>query len=186
MKLTEVRKQHSEVMRAMQNALTILQPITTCESAKRFEVYIKPENIEKLKTKSELISSAFCKVNVIPGEKANLPKWHPCYRPEFELVQFDGGSFCYNVMPEELINVKNRLTKVFKSIECYDKKFETIQKRRIFTEQKPQKCQTLLPSTLKSANSRRTPKTRAKYRTKKLTSWQKALKTIKSILRLAR
>jgi hypothetical protein len=185
MKLTEVRKQHGEILRAIQNAVSILQPITTSESKGRYEVYVKPENIDLLRARGKDISSPDCQVSIIDKEKPQFNGvTHALY--SYNLVCFEGSEFRYEIAPEEIVNVRNRLTKVFKSIECYDKKYDAIQKRRIFTEQKQQTCQTPLPNTLKSANSKRTPKTRAKSRTKKLTSWQKALKTIKSILRLAR
>jgi len=181
---------HKEILRALNNSISILQPITTSESRKRKAVYIKPENIEELTTKSAFISSPACKVSVIDSAAIGQP-FNPCYKPAFKLLQLEGGAFKYIILPEEIVNIRDKFEKVFKSIEGYNEKQQKniLPKTKIkhkFTTQNRPKCQRPSPNTLKSRSLPRTRKTQGKSRTKNSKSFVSLLKRILNILRLAR
>ena len=110
----EVKARHGEIMRAIQNTISVLQPIRNSAGTKNKRVFINPHNVDQLKMKADLIGSAFCKVNVITKDDG-LPKGHPSKKLQ-ELVTYEGENYGYEIAPEAICEMQRQTTKV---IQCY-------------------------------------------------------------------
>ncbi len=118
--VNEIQKRHKSILMAVNQVVSILQPVHTVPGKVDIGIMIEPINIERLAKNSDLISSDFCRVRVINkhfeagrGEGNS----HDC-----TVVNLSGENFGFSFAPQMVCYIKKKLETKFKQAESLTKR----------------------------------------------------------------
>lgn len=124
--LEKVQTKQKAILMAINQVQAILGPVRTgLQKSNEFQVAGIPENnIERLALQSDFISNDFVKISVI-NKPDNLHGWHPCHRPDEQIIKIEGENFGYAFAPYTICEIKKQVEKSFKAVGSFTKKANT-------------------------------------------------------------